>query len=304
MNRRKVLGLTGAVAIALITAGVLFFSSFNTRLTKVPVVGALGKSFADPLSEAPAHVVVIVEENKAYGQIVGNVKDAPYLNSLIPRGALFTNSHAVAHPSQPNYMAIFSGRTNSDGDSCDVDGVPPDANNLGGELLKAKYSFVGYAESLPAVGFEGCYAGEYARKHAPWTHFSDIPPQDNRPFSDFPPYDRLPTVSFVIPNLLNDMHSGSIARGDEWLRTHLAPLIDWALTHDSLVIITWDEDNGTIVNHIPTLMIGEMVKPGQYDTGITHYNVLRTLETFYRLPFTGAASTAPPIENVWLPKRT
>ena len=303
MSRRGFLAAgVAAIAVLLIAASTWYLSSSNTRMTKIPAVNAMVAALTNPLPAPPAHIVVIIEENKAYNQIVGNVKDAPYLNSLVPRAAVFTNSHGVAHPSQPNYMAIFSGLTNHDGDSCDVDGVPSTAADLGGELLKAKYSFAGYAEDLPSVGFGGCYAGEYARKHVPWTHFSDIPANDSRPFSDFPPYDRLPTVSFVIPNLLNDMHSASIARGDEWLHSHLAPMIDWAMTHDSLVIITWDEDNGTVSNRIPTLMIGEMVKPGRYDDTITHYNVLRTIETFYHLPLTGAAASAAPIENVWISK--
>jgi acid phosphatase len=170
---------------------------------------------------------------------------------------------------------------------------------LGGELLKAKYTFTGYAEDLPSAGFTGCYAGEYARKHVPWVHFTDVPSSENRPFADFPTYDRLPTVSFVVPNLLNDMHSASIARGDAWLREHIAPLVDWAMTHKTLVIITWDEDYGTVENRIPTLLLGQMVKPGRYDARITHYNVLRTLETFYNLPDMGASANEPAIENVW-----
>ena len=254
---------------------------------------------APALPPPPNHVIVVIEENKSYGQIVGNVKEAPYLNSLLSRGALFTNSHGVGHPSQPNYMAIFSGLTNRDGDSCDVDGVPPDAPSLGGELLKAKYTFTGYAEDLPSVGFTGCYAGEYAHKHVPWTHFTDVPADDSRPFTDFPAYDRLPTVSFVVPNLLNDMHSASIARGDAWLRSHLGPLIDWSMTHNSLVILTWDEDDGTVANRIPTLLLGEMVKPGRYDRNITHYSVLRTLEVLYHLPLLGSSKAELPIENIW-----
>ncbi|MEO9170921.1 MAG: alkaline phosphatase family protein [Candidatus Baltobacteraceae bacterium] len=247
----------------------------------------------------PAHVVVIVEENKSYRDIVGNSEDAPYINSLVARAALFTNSHAVAHPSQPNYMALFSGLKNSDGDSCDVDGVPAAAPNLGGEAIEAKLTFAGYSEDLPAQGSTVCYSGRYARKHVPWAHFSDIPGSDNKPFSAFPRYDRLPTIAFVIPNLLNDMHSASIQRGDAWLQQNIDPLVTWAMTHNTLIVLTWDEDDGSLSNQIPTLFIGPMVKPGRYNALVTHYAVLRTLEDLYHLPAAGASATAVPIANIW-----
>lgn len=248
---------------------------------------------------APAHVVVVIEENKSYREIVGNMEDAPYINALARRGALFTNAHAVTHPSQPNYMALFSGRVNLDGDSCAVAGIPPVAPSLGGEARRAGLTFAGYSEDLPATGSTVCYAGEYARKHAPWTHFTDVSPAQNEPFSNLPAYDKLPTIAFIVPNLLNDMHSASITRGDSWLEQNIDPLIAWAMKHDSLVIVTWDEDDGSATNHIPTLFLGPMVKPGRYDARITHYDVLRTIEDLYRLAPLGASATARPIAGIW-----
>src|SRR5712692_3823287 len=48
------------------------------------------------------HIVIAIEENHAYSQIIGS-GDAPYINSLASQGALFTDSHAIQHPSDPNY---------------------------------------------------------------------------------------------------------------------------------------------------------------------------------------------------------
>ena len=254
---------------------------------------------AAKLPAPPAHVVVIIEENKSYRDIIGNLQDAPYINSLVNRAALFTNAHAVTHPSQPNYMALFSGRVNVDGDSCAVAGIPAGAPSLGGEANKAGLSFTGYAEDLPATGSDACYSGEYARKHAPWTHFTDVPASANKPFSAMPAYDRLPTIAFVVPNLLNDMHSASIARGDSWLEQNIDPLVAWAMKHDTLVILTWDEDDGGATNQIPMLFLGPMVKPGRYDARTTHYDVLRTIEGLYRLAPLGASATATPITEIW-----
>ncbi|HEY2167410.1 MAG TPA: alkaline phosphatase family protein, partial [Jatrophihabitantaceae bacterium] len=56
------------------------------------------------------HVVVVVLENKAAGELVGNPA-APFLNQLAHQGALFTHSYAITHPSEPNYLALFSGST-------------------------------------------------------------------------------------------------------------------------------------------------------------------------------------------------
>lgn len=289
-----------AVLVLIAAAAVfaaLYLRSTRTRLTAAPP-GVPAMLAQTRLPTAPRHVVIIVEENKSYHDILGE-NDAPYIASLAKRAAVFTQSYGVAHPSQPNYIALFSGQTNTDGDNCAVSGVDAASPSLGGSLLRAHRTFTGYAESLPHAGFMGCRAGQYARKHAPWTHFKDVPASATRPFSDLRDYSKLPTVSFIIPNLLDDMHSASIKRADTWLQTNVDPLIRWAQKNDTLVILTWDESSAPVSNHIPTLFIGPMVRPGSYGTPITHYDVLRTIEEFYRLPALGASAHANPITDVW-----
>ena len=56
------------------------------------------------------HIVVVVMENHSFDQIVDPLR-APFLHRLAMDGALFVNSFAVTHPSQPNYFALFSGST-------------------------------------------------------------------------------------------------------------------------------------------------------------------------------------------------
>ena len=58
----------------------------------------------------PDHVVLVIEENHAYSEIIGS-SSAPYINSLASQGAILANSHAVTHPSEPNYLALFAGST-------------------------------------------------------------------------------------------------------------------------------------------------------------------------------------------------
>jgi len=242
----------------------------------------------------PAHTIVIIEENKTFAQIVGN-GSAPFINALAKRGALFTNAHGVTHPSLPNYLALFSGRTNDNGDGCPATGISPEAPNLASELLSKHLTFTGYAEALPATGSAVCSAGTYARKHAPWVAFSNVPPVDAKSFVALPAYNLLPTVAFVIPDVDDDMHDGTIAAGDQWLRSHLASLVAWADSHDSLVVLTWDEGYDA-ADSIPTMFYGPMVKPGRYAERIDHYNVLRTLEDAYRLRPTGEAAKVAPVD--------
>jgi phospholipase C len=250
----------------------------------------------------PDHVVVVMEENHAFSEIIGS-SSAPYMNALAGQGASFTNSHAITHPSEPNYLALFSGSTQGlASDACPLSFTGP---NLATELLAAKDSFGGYSEDLPNVGFTGCVAPDdfnplYARKHNPWVSFTNVAASVNMPWTSFPTdYQSLPTVSFVIPNQLNDMHSGSISQADSWLKSNLDGYVQWAKTHNSLLIVTWDEDDGSTANQIPTFFVGPMVKTGQYSESINHYNVLRTLEAMYGLPYAGESANASAITDIW-----
>ena len=165
---------------------------------------------------------------------------------------------------------------------------------------------------FPAVGSTVTTSGQYARKHAPWvdwqgTGTNDIPSTSNQPFTAFPSnYSTLPTVSFVIPDMNHDMHNGTdpttITTGDTWLQTNLSAYITWANTHNSLFILTFDEDeNAASTNQIVTVFSGQMVQPGYYNTiTYNHYNILRTIEAMYGLPYAGASSTAQTITECWV----
>ncbi|MHB1687116.1 MAG: alkaline phosphatase family protein [Ignavibacteriaceae bacterium] len=262
----------------------------------------------------PKHVIVIILENHSFKQIIGSPA-APYINSLVKDNscALFTQYYAITHPSQPNYLALFSGSVNGVPDDELPKDLPFTTPNLGAELLKHEYSFAGYCEDLPSIGYNGKFAGPYARKHNPWVNWQDakkngIPKKLNLPFTSFPKnYNLLPTISFVIPNLNNDMHDGKeperISKADTWIKENLNGYIQWAKKHNSLLIITMDEDNNTSVNLIPTLFIGQMVKHGEYSEKINHYSLLRTLEDMYHLPHAGQSSEAAAIKDCWLKSR-
>src|SRR5215467_130100 len=291
----------------------------NRVMARVPIVIAVVASLtagimvlSGPASAAAAvprfsHVVIVVMENKDYGDIIGRPDEAPYLNSLASGGAVFSQSYAVAHPSQPNYLALFSGSTQGvTGDDCphNFSGVP----NLGAELIGARLSFAGYSESMPSAGYTGCgsyLSLGYVRTHNPWVDFSNVPAASNRTFASFPAnFGLLPTVSFVIPNLCHDMHYCSRDTGDSWIRQRLGGYASWARSHNSLLIVTWDEDGsvfglGGDGNKMPTIFYGARVRPGVYGERTGHYEVLRTVEDSYGLPHAGASASASPITDVW-----
>jgi hypothetical protein len=252
----------------------------------------------------PDHVVIVIEENHGYAQIIDKRNSASYIHALAKRGMLFTRSYGVSHPSQPNYLALFSGSTQ--GISNDACLGSFDSDNLASSLLDRGFSFATFSESLPATGDLGCAAGAYQRKHNPAANWQGtrLPAAVNRRFADFANLPRgdfsgLPTVSFVIPNQDNDMHDGSFEAADEWLKTRIAPYVDWAMTHNSLLILTWDEDDFSGDNRIVTILAGQMVKPGTSAQRIDHYSVLRMLLDFYDLPALSASRDAEPIRGIW-----
>jgi phosphatidylinositol-3-phosphatase len=286
------------------------------RTFAIYLVGVASVCHAQAVSvPTPTKVVIVIDENHSFSQIIGPVGStqdlaAPTINSLARNGALMTNSYGVTHPSEPNYLAFFSGSTQGVTD----DNVHPRfaAENLGSELMATGHSFTGYSQGLPSNGSDIASSGAYMRKHNPMTQFSNLAPAGdnsavNRIFNsaNFPTaagttYSFLPTVSLVVPDQNNDMHDGSITTGDTWLKNNLGAYQQWAQVHNSLLIVTWDEDNGSSGNRIATIFSGPMVRAGNYSETINHYNVLRTIEDMFGTTHVGAATTATSITDIWV----
>jgi acid phosphatase len=246
----------------------------------------------------PDHIVVVVEENRSYSELVNNTK-SPYLHSLASIGALFSHAHAIVSSSLPNYLAMFSGSTHGL-----VDNDPPStysSANLWSTLHRVHKSVVGYSEDLPSVGFTGDASGNYVRRHNPWVDFSNVPVVDNQPFTAFPTdYRKLSTISFVVPNLDHDMEDGSIHAGDVWLKAKLGGYVKWAMTHNSILIVTWDEDGGdTDTEHIPLLLVGPTIKPGIYAQSVNHYSMMQMIENLFDAKQIGESADAAGILGIW-----
>jgi|GEM_PF-2247770 len=303
------------------------------------------------------HVVVVIEENHSFSDIIGNAA-APNINALAASGANIVNastdpqgntsgSHAVRHPSQPNYLELYSGSSQGTiqdghpGSTTEPFSSPPPFTtpNLGAALRNTGYSFATYSQTLPSVGFDGDSSGEYMRKHNPVTNWmndttptaNQLPSIVNQPFTTFQQignspggFANLPTVSFVVPDQTYDMHDGTIQQADDWLKTNIIDTyLPWAMTHNSLLIVTWDEDgDNTATNQIPTIFAGAHVEPGNYtetnlnssnpdvatsDPGIQtptgaamdHFNVLSTMEDIYGLTHIGGSVNRPAVTDIF-----
>ncbi|MFJ5802405.1 alkaline phosphatase family protein [Streptomyces decoyicus] len=246
------------------------------------------------------HVVIVVFENKQYGEIIGS-SQAPYLNQLAQQGAELTGMKALTHPSQPNYFNLFSGTTQGvTGDGC-YTAQSMTAPNLGQELIAAGKTFASYNEGLPEEGATTCSAGRYAQKHNPWFAFENVPLNTAKTFAQFPKDDftKLPTVSFVIPDMCNDMHDCAVGSGDTWTKNNLASYATWAEDHNSLLMVTWDEDNYLGSNRIATVFHGAHVRQGSVSGAYNHFSLLRTVEDMYGTGHAGNAASAAPVTGVF-----
>lgn len=259
-----------------------------------------------------APIVVIMLENKSEADI-HSATDAPYLHRLLASGAELTDYQAVAHPSQPNYLALFSGSPQGvyDDDVHDLD-----APTLGDQLVSAGRTWRIFAENDPGSCFSGATAsggpdgdGTYVRKHVAAISFRSIagsPTQcaNIQPLSSFSP-DAADFI-WVVPNLCHDMHDCAIATGDQWLASFVPRILDstaFQAGGHGLLVVTFDEREGSDRNdEIVTVLIGPDVPAGTTsDVAHTHYSLLRTIETSLGVPCLAEACNANTLGEVFRP---
>jgi hypothetical protein len=241
---------------------------------------------------APAHVMVIVEENRNRGEVIG-ASNMPYFNSLASRYGNTTAWDSVSHPSLPNYLALISGSTQGvSDDECghSFPGVP----TIGSELSLAGIGWKAYLEGLPQPGSEVCTSGEYAKKHNPFAYFPSSNGLHVVPASEFAKdlsAGTLPAFVFYVPNLINDGHDA----GNEVVDQYLEGLIPGVLAsrwyaENGTIIVTWDEDEGE--GKIATVVLHGAGGGKVINTAGNHYGTLATIEDLYGVPRLGKALTA------------
>lgn len=281
-------------------ACIVLAACASTHQTGIMPLSPTQRSTSDATTAAAgiSHITVIMMENVPYESAIGS-GDAPFLNALAARGALFTNSHGVAHPSEPNYLALFSGSTQ--GVTSDACPLAFDGDNLAAQLSAHGLTFAGYAEDAPVSG-NPCFADPsssvssgylYWRKHVPWADFNNAPNGAAQAYA--PGVNLNNAVNFIVPNICNDMHDCGVATGDAWLAENVPAIESYDASNAGLLVVTFDEGVDSAANHIVTILDGPMVNSGQYGASIDHYSMLHFIETTFGLPLLGANGDASPI---------
>ena len=251
-----------------------------------------------------SHVVLVVEENHSYSEVIGS-SSMPYFNSLASKYGLATQYFANAHPSLPNYFVLTTGQIETMDDN--FSGTISD-DNVARELSKAGKTWKTYEEALPSPGYLGDDTGTYLRHHDPFSYLSDVQNSSSQaanivPFTQFATdlaNNALPQYSFIVPNVNDDAHNGTLAAADSWLQTNIAPLIaNPAFQSSGLLIITFDEGDQSDLQHgggqVATVIVSPAAKAGfQSKTLYQHQSVLRLVLSSSGVDsFPGLAGTAP-----------
>jgi phosphatidylinositol-3-phosphatase len=272
-----------AAVVGVVVASVGLAVSPHTDARAAVSSGFSGCSGAAP--QRISHVVVVVMENHGESAIMGSPA-APYINSLATHCAHATSYHAVSHPSLPNYLAMTAGSTFGI-----TDDLGPASHRITASsvFLQLNGNWLSYEDSMPTA-CDPNSAGLYAVKHNPaayYTSLGDCRTQDV-PLPASPNFGAV--LTFVTPNLVHDMHDGTITQGDQWLATFVPRVLaspEYRAGSLALFVV-WDENGGTDSspdNRVPCIVVAPSVRPGStLATYVTHYSLLATTEDLLGLP--------------------
>jgi hypothetical protein len=244
-------------------------------------------------------VVWVVFENKKYDDIIGS-SNAPALNSLATRCGLATNFFAESHPSLPNYIAMTSGGLQGVKDDSGPGSHPLGAASIFSQLGN---NWRALAESMPSPCAKSD-SGLYAVRHNPAVYYTGLGPecaQQDVPLSD--PPDLSARFTFITPNSCDDMHScpsgnnstSQVHNGDSWVGQWIPKLLATPQYRagNTVIFLTWDEDDYSSTQHIPTLVLAPSTPAGTQDGAhYDHYSMLRTTEDILGLAPLGSAAGA------------
>lgn len=280
----------------------------------LPAQAATAPRASQPLS----HVFVMVLENHSFKNTIGNA-NMPAINRLARQYGSASNYTGVAHPSLPNYVAMIAGSTmnmTSDDPAQRFAG-----DNLALQLTKAGLSWRGYMQALPRDGSVADYAGTYGKKHNPFMLSLGVladPAQlaNVRTLAALGPdldAGRAPNLSFIVPDVCNDMHGAPECRSraqldragdafvDAWSRRIMASA-NWKT--GSAIVVTFDEGSGGDTlgggGRIATIVVTPGGPRGVVSkVAYNHYSLLRTLEEGFGLSLLRGATTAAPMTDLF-----
>lgn len=246
------------------TAGAPGCASPNTSGNTIAECRALASTTtrAAPPAAWGGTVFTVVMENHDRTEILGNPQ-APYINDLAGRGAVAAGYHdSYVHPSEPNYIWMVAGQNFgilNDDDPRPASSIPS-GSHLVDQIEAAGLTWKTYQEGMG----EPCGLhshGRYAVKHNPFAYFSDINGSDGVTFQpsarctehmvDYSVLDAdlaagtVPNYVFITPDMVHDMHDGSVATGDAWLATELPKIFaSPAYQQGGVLFLLWDEGSG------------------------------------------------------------
>ena len=293
---------TAAALATIVGCGAMIAPS--APVANLPLIAAATIQTGPPPPPAgPAHIMVIVMENREASSVLGQ-PDAPYINSLATSYGLATHWYGVSHPSLPNYLTMVSG--SDQGVHDDGTGYVFAGPTLVDQLAAHGIGWKAYMEDMPSPCFGGSSSGGYAKKHDPFMYFTSItrsPAQCGRVV----PHGRLssdlaagtaPPFLFVTPNLCDDGHDCPNSVADGWLKREMGMVTGsgWFRQGGS-VVITWDEggtDNGCCGDAAAGGQIATIVVTAaghrRLDTSGDHYGTLRALEEDYGVGLLGSSN--------------
>lgn len=287
-----VLAVAATAGIALNSAGAA-----STISPATPCIGAVAP-------QTYQHVIVIMEENHSYKQVIGPAK---YQTALAGRCGLASNHYAITYPSLPNYVALTSGAVppNIAGRDCTPSsGCVTDRPSI----FTQSGSWKVYAESMPTpCSRQNTPDGLYVPRHTAAPYFSgvvacaqkDVPlgtPSSGALHDDLAS-GALPRFALIAPNTTDDAHGGCLTCADNWLARWMPAIVNSRAyqSGSTAVFITYDSDNGGSQNHVATIVVAPAVPKGTVvETRFTHYSLLRTEEDILGIAgHLGGAATAP-----------
>jgi phospholipase C len=258
-------------------------------------------------------VFTIVMENHSRDAILGNAQ-APYINALAKQNAVAGGYHdSYVHPSEPNYIWMIAGQNFGilNDDDPNASQTIDASAHLADQLERAGLGWKSYQESMgDACGLTS--HGLYAAKHDPFIYFSDINGWDGKTFQpsarcnqhvvDHSQLDAdiaagtVPSYAFITPNLINDMHDGSVAQGDAWLAQEIPKLqATDAYKKGGVIFLLWDEGTSQ-TDDPPFIAISPNAKAGytsqaNYDTS-SYLKTVQALMGVEPLPCGGATTSS------------
>ncbi len=276
------------------TSTTVSFTVLNGSTSAPPPTAPSATTPCGTTSSPPArweHVVWIVMENKAYSQVIGS-SNAPYINAVADKCGSATNFHAATHPSLPNYIAMTSGSTQGITDDNAPSAHPLNVPSIFSQLASR---WAALQESM-TTNCQQTSSGTYAVKHNPAAYYTNIRlacATQDVPLGSTP--DVSAAFTFITPNLCNDMHDCTVTAGDTWLSTELPKILDSSqyAAGTTAVFLTWDEDDSSASNQVPTLVVAPSTALGTLSgSAFSHYSMLRTTEEMLGQGLLGNAATA------------